>query len=98
MKDVELPDGSTVEAFELDIALHVMALRGSVPSDAGLEFRKALSKYGRFKLRQKGQLLDIYEELKDPRSATVNFHAYDCILVLPVQLELGKGGILASIL
>jgi hypothetical protein len=45
----------------------VVALRGSVPSDASLEFRAALTKHGSLRLSQKPQLLDIFEELKLPR-------------------------------
>lgn len=68
IRDVQLPDGSVVTAYELDIALKIVALRGSVPSDAILEFRHALSKYGRFQLGQKPQIADIFEELGQPRS------------------------------
>jgi len=68
IRDVQLPDGSTVSAYELDIALKVVALRGSVPSDANLEFRRALSKYGQFQLAQKAQIADIFDELSQPRS------------------------------
>ncbi|EIE23974.1 periplasmic binding protein-like II, partial [Coccomyxa subellipsoidea C-169] len=58
--------------YELEIALKIVALRGSVPSDAILEFRHALSKYGRFQLAQKPQIADIFEELGQPRSISLN--------------------------
>ena len=77
IRDVQLPDGSTVTAYELDIALKVVALRGSVPSDAILEFRHALSKYGRFQLAQKPQIEDIFEELNQPRSFGFRSHPQD---------------------
>lgn len=69
IREVQLPDGSTVFAYELDVDLKIVALRGSVPSDAILDFRRALSKYGRFQLAQKPQIADIFEELGQPRSA-----------------------------
>ena len=69
IREVQLPDGSTVFAYELDIDLKIVALRSSVPSDAILDFRRALSKYGRFQLAQKPQIADIFEELGQPRSA-----------------------------
>ncbi len=71
IRDVQLPDGSVVTAYELEIALKIVALRGSVPSDAILEFRHALSKYGRFQLAQKPQIADIFEELGQPRSLSL---------------------------
>ncbi|CAL8462508.1 g2041 [Coccomyxa elongata] len=66
IREVQLPDGSTVFAYELDVDLKIVALRGSVPSDAILDFRRALSKYGRFQLAQKPQTADIFEELGQP--------------------------------
>lgn len=79
IRDVQLPDGSTVSAYELDIALKVVALRGSVPSDANLEFRRALSKYGQFQLAQKAQIADIFDELSQPRSPSWTSHLVACL-------------------
>jgi len=53
-------------AYEFDIALQVVALRGTIPADISVEFRKALSQYGQFKLSQRGQLKDIFDELGNP--------------------------------
>ena len=69
VRAVQLPDGSTEMAYEFDIALQVIALRGSIPADVNLEFRKALSKYGQFRLSQRSQLKDIFEELSNARQA-----------------------------
>lgn len=69
IREVQLPDGSTVFAYELDVDLKIVALRSSVPSDAILDFRRALSKYGHFQLAQRPQIADIFEELGQPRSA-----------------------------
>lgn len=54
-------------AYELDIAMQVVALRGTIPADVNLEFKTALSKYGHPKLSQRGQLKDIFDELSNPR-------------------------------
>ena len=67
IRAVQLPDGSTEMAYELDIAMQVVALRGTIPADVNLEFKTALSKYGHLKLKQRGQLKDIFDELNNPR-------------------------------
>lgn len=67
IRDVQLPDGSMEEAYELDIPLQVVSLRGTIPADASQDFRKALSRHARFKLSQRGQLKDIYNELSNVR-------------------------------
>ena len=67
IRDVQLPDGSMEEAYELDIPLQVVSLRGTIPADASQDFRKALSRHARVKLSQRGQLKDIYNELSNVR-------------------------------
>ena len=67
VRAVQLPNGATEMAYEFDIALQVVALRGTIPADVNLEFRKAMSKYGQFKLSQRNQLKDIFDELGNPR-------------------------------
>ena len=67
IRAVQLPDGSTEMAYELDIAMQVVALRGTIPANVNLEFKTALSKYGHLNLSQRGQLKDIFDELSNPR-------------------------------
>ena len=67
LRDVQLPDGSMEEAYEFDIALQVVSLRGTIPADASQDFRKALSRHARIKLSQRSQLKDIYSELSNVR-------------------------------
>ena len=87
VRAVQLPDGSTEMAYEFDIALQVVALRGSIPADVNLEFRKALSKYGQFKLSQRSQLKDIFEELSNARQALHAIELFlhtECVNHIPV--------------
>ncbi len=77
VREVELPDGGPlVEAYEFDIELRAVALRGAVASDAKLDFQRALRRHARFKLEQRAQLADIYAELGNPRCAspTIAWH------------------------
>ena len=67
LRDVQLPDGSMEEAYDFDIGLQVVSLRGTIPADASQDFRKALSRHARVKLSQRGQLKDIYDELSNLR-------------------------------
>ncbi|KAI8466668.1 MAG: hypothetical protein J3K34DRAFT_379213, partial [Monoraphidium minutum] len=61
-------DGSSVEAYEHGMSLSIVALRGSVPTQWVLDFRQCLGRYAGFELGQRGQLQEIFDELKDPKA------------------------------
>ena len=82
---MQLPDGSTEMAYEFDIALQVVALRGTIPADISVEFRKALSQYGQFKLSQRGQLKDIFDELGNPGC---DLQALSALQTLPLLVQM----------
>lgn len=42
---VEVPDGTTLQAYEHGLSMSIVALRGSVPSQWIMDFRQALGKY-----------------------------------------------------
>ncbi|KIZ01359.1 hypothetical protein MNEG_6599, partial [Monoraphidium neglectum] len=48
--------------------LSIVALRGSVPTQWVLDFRQGLGRYASFELGQRGQLQEIFDELKDPKA------------------------------
>lgn len=60
--------GRFYEAFEFDVPLRVVALSGSIPAEWEQDFKSLLGGISKVKIDRRGQLLDIYEELKAPRS------------------------------
>lgn len=59
--------GAWDKAYQYQIDLRVVSLRGSVPSVWVDDFRGAIEGKGRISMSQRGQLLDIFKELSDPR-------------------------------
>ena len=55
------------QAWEFDVPLRVVALRGSVPSQWAADFRTAAGSRGQLKLQQRSQLQAIYDELSKGR-------------------------------
>lgn len=58
---VELRDGTSIEAYEHGLSLAIVALRGSVPAQWVIDFRLVLGKYAGFTLDQRGQFEDIFK-------------------------------------
>lgn len=63
VKDVTLTGGRLVEAWEFDVPLRVVSLRGSVPAQWTADFQAAAGKHSRVQLQQRLQLQEIYDEL-----------------------------------
>lgn len=66
LRDVLLPDGNLIQAYEHGLSLSIMALRGSVPNQWIMEYRTTLGRQAGFTLGQRKQLQDIFSELQDP--------------------------------
>lgn len=65
-KTVQLTDGTAVEVYEHGLSLRIVALRGSVPAAWVVDFRGLLGKHCGFSLDMRGQLLEIFNDLKEP--------------------------------
>lgn len=59
--------GAAYEAFEFDVPLRVVALSGTIPGDWQQEFNALLRRRSKLQLDRRGQLMEIYEELRNPR-------------------------------
>lgn len=62
-KTLSVEGEAELEAWEFKIYLDVVALTGSVPDQWVEDFKQALGTYGVLRLKQRGQLQDIYKEL-----------------------------------
>lgn len=54
-----------MQAYEHGMAISIVALRGSIPSQYAVDFKTSIGKYCGFSLDQRSQLADIYKELSD---------------------------------
>lgn len=69
-RQVQGPHGDPVEAHEFQIPLSVVSLRGSVPDDWVLDYRRACGNLVGVSLDQRSQLQDIFDELSNPGCAS----------------------------
>lgn len=58
-----------VQAWEFDVPLRVVALRGSVPGAWPADFKAAAGRHAKLAFEQRAQLADIYDELTGGRQA-----------------------------
>jgi hypothetical protein len=63
---IQLADGTTIEAYEHGLSLSIVGLRGSVPQQWIVDFRSCLGQYAGFSFDQRVQLIDIYNDLSQP--------------------------------
>ena len=66
LPQVQLRDGSTVEAYEHGMSLAIVALRGSVPAQWVMDYKSVLGRYAGFSLDQRPQIESIYKVLLLP--------------------------------
>lgn len=50
-----------MQAYEHGMAISIVALRGSIPSQYAVDFKTSIGKYCGFSLDQRSQLADIYK-------------------------------------
>ena len=67
MKELTLAGGACVEAWEFDVPLRVVALRGSVPAQGSADFQAAAGRHSKLTLQQRQQLQEIFDELSKSR-------------------------------
>lgn len=59
--------GRLLEAWEFDVPLRVVALRGSVPAQWSADFQATAGRHSRLAMQQRLQLQEIFDELGQSR-------------------------------
>lgn len=68
--------GDFYEAFEFDVPLRLVTLSGSMPGDWEQEFKALMQGRSKLQIDRRGQLLEIYEELKNPGYGIPQCHEF----------------------
>ncbi|KAK9817763.1 hypothetical protein WJX72_001828 [[Myrmecia] bisecta] len=87
LQQVQIPRGELVEAYEFNVPLNVVALRGSVPAQWLEEYKDVITKFGGMTVHQRGQLEDIYRELSSSDKKGKTTRTADAVTLGDAYLE-----------